>query len=144
MAPPFQVTIDCADPARLSEFWAVALGYKIQDPPPGHATWHDFLAAQGIPESEWNSASAIVDPAGAGSRVFFQRVPEPKTAKNRVHIDVNVGDHGLPADERRTRVAAHVERLVAAGATRLREVGGQFGERWVVLQDPEGNELCVQ
>jgi hypothetical protein len=138
------VTIDSADPARLAEFWAVALGYRIQDPPPGHATWQDFLAAQGIPESEWNSASAIVDPAGVGSRVFFQRVPEPKTTKNRVHIDVNVGDHSLPADERRTRVAAHVERLVAAGATRLREVDGQFGEHWVVLHDPEGNEFCVQ
>jgi hypothetical protein len=144
MATAFQVTFDCADPDRLATFWAAALGYQKQDPPPGYATWPDFLAAQGIPEDQWDSASAIVDPAGAGARFFFQRVPEPKTAKNRMHLDVNVGG-GLntPVAERRVRVDAEAERLTGLGATRLgaRE---QHGEYWVVLADPEGNEFCLQ
>ena len=65
MATGVQVVIDCTDPARLAPFWATALGYKIQDPPAGFATWQDFLVAHGVPESEWNSASAIVDPETA-------------------------------------------------------------------------------
>ncbi|HYF66176.1 MAG TPA: VOC family protein, partial [Herpetosiphonaceae bacterium] len=85
MATSVQVVFDCADPTRLSEFWAATLGYKLQDPPGGAASWEEWLTAQGIPESEWNSASAIVDPDGKGPRIFFQRVPEPKTVKNRVH-----------------------------------------------------------
>src|SRR3954451_17087060 len=76
MAMTFQVTIDCADPDRLAKFWAAALGYQLQPPPEGFDTWIDFLKARGIPESLWNSASAIVDPAGAGPRIFFQQVPE--------------------------------------------------------------------
>ena len=143
MAPPFQVTIDCADPNRLAQFWALALGYKLQDPPPGFATWPDFLTSIGVPEEAWNSRSAIVDPAGAGSRVFFQQVPEPKTTKNRFHLDVNVAEHTLRGDERRRLVDEHVARLVDAGATRLGELT-ELGDSWVVLQDPEGNELCVQ
>jgi hypothetical protein len=144
MATAFQVTFDCADPDRLATFWAAALGYQKQDPPPGYATWPDFLAAQGIPEDQWGSASAIVDPAGVGARFFFQQVPEPKTAKNRVHLDVNVGG-GLntPVDERRVRVDAETERLTGLGATRLGD-HEQHGEYWVVLADPEGNEFCLQ
>ncbi len=144
MAVPIQVTFDCADPDRLATFWAIALDYKKQDPPAGFATWPAFLAAQGVPEDQWNSASAVVDPAGAGPRLFFQRVPEPKASKNRVHLDVNVGGgHDTPPEERRQRVNAAVERLVAAGATNLGPFE-QRGEHWVVMQDPEGNELCVQ
>ncbi len=143
MARTFQVTFDCTDPARLSEFWARALGYKLQDPPPGHATWPDFLASIGVPESEWGSRSAIVDPDGTGSRIFFQRVPEDKAAKNRLHLDVNVGDRSLPPDERRRLVDEHVARLTDAGATRMTELD-EMGERWVVMRDPEGNEFCVQ
>ena len=139
----FQVTFDCADPDRLARFWALALGYKLQDPPSGFATWPDFLTSIGVPESDWSSRSAIVDPDGAGSRIFFQRVPEPKASKNRVHLDVNVADHGVQGDERRRLVGEHVARLVEAGATRVGEMS-ELGEYWVVLQDPEGNELCVQ
>jgi len=72
MAIPFQVTFDCADPDRLATFWATALGYKLQDPPPGFASWPAFLTAQGIPEDQWNTVSAIIDPEGRGSRIFFQ------------------------------------------------------------------------
>ena len=144
MAVPIQVTFDCADPARLATFWASALGYKIQDPPEGYATWHEFLAAQGVPEEQWNSASAVVDPDGIGARIFFQRVPEPKASKNRVHLDVNVGGPlGTPLEQRRERVAREVERLVHEGATKLRAFD-ERGEHWVVMQDPEGNEFCLQ
>src|SRR6266542_2823551 len=61
MAIPIQVTFDCADPARVASFWAKALGYKLQDPPEGYASWPDFLTAIGVPEADWKKASAIVD-----------------------------------------------------------------------------------
>ena len=144
MATAIQVVFDCADPERLAIFWAATLHYKQQDPPDGFATWQAFLEAQGVPESEWNSANAVVDPAGAGPRIYFQRVPEPKIVKNRVHLDLNVGGgHAVPLDERRRRVDAEVERLQGLGATSLRALE-QRGEYWVVMQDPEGNEFCVQ
>ena len=144
MATKFQVVIDCADPDRLARFWAAALGYKLQEPPEGHATWEDFLTAAGIPEEEWNSASAVVDPDGVGSRIYFQRVPEGKVAKNRVHLDLNVsGDSGTPLEERKKRVDAEVRRLSDEGARVLRPLE-QRGEYWVVMQDAEGNEFCVQ
>lgn len=144
MATGIQVVFDCADPDRLARFWASVLGYRLQDPPEGYGSWEEFLEDQGVPESEWNSASAVVDPDGAGPRIFFQRVPEPKTVKNRVHLDVNAGGGlGVPVDERRRRVDAEVERLRGEGATLLRPVE-ERGEYHVVMQDPEGNELCVQ
>jgi hypothetical protein len=144
MATSFQVTFDCADPNRLATFWAAALGYQLQDPPPGFASWPAFLAAQGIPEEQWNSASAVVDPDGKGPRIFFQQVPEPKSVKNRVHLDVNVGGgHGTPLEERRRRVNAEVERLIGLEATRLYPVELR-GEYWVVMHDLENNEFCLQ
>ncbi len=144
MAIPIQVTFDCADPARLALFWAAAVEYKLQDPPEGYDSWPVFLIAIGIPEDQWNRASAIVDPEDRGPRIYFQQVPEPKVVKNRVHLDVNVGGGpGMPPDERRVRVDAAVERLCALGATRLRPME-EHGEYWVVMQDPEGNEFCLQ
>jgi Glyoxalase-like domain len=144
MATAVQVVIDCADPARLAEFWATALGYQVQDPPPGFATWQEFLAAQHVPESEWNSASAVVDPDGSGPRVFFQRVPEPKAVKNRVHLDLNVGGgRSVDLETRRTRVNAEGRRLERAGATQVRATE-RHGEYWIVMLDPEGNEFCLQ
>ena len=144
MATSIQVTFDCADPDRLATFWAAALGYQKQEPPEGYATWPEFLAAQGVPEDQWNAASAVVDPDGLGPRLFFQRVPEPKASKNRVHLDVNVGgDRTTPPDERRQRVDAEVERLSRIGATELR-AHEEHGEYWIVMQDPEGNEFCLQ
>ena len=145
MNPTFQVTFDCTDPARLSSFWALALGYKLQDPPEGHPTWEEFLSAIGVPEEEWNSASAIVDPDGVQPRVYFQRVPEPKTVKNRVHMDLNVGGgRDVSDDERRRRIGAEIERLQTLGATVVRPLAEERGEWWAVLQDPEGNEFCLQ
>jgi glyoxalase superfamily protein len=146
MATRFQVVMDCADPDRMMMFWATALGYKKQDPPDGFATWEDFLRANNVPEDQWNSAGAVVDPEGTGPRIYFQRVPEPKTVKNRVHIDLNAsGGRATPAEEGRRRVDAEVERLVAAGATVFRPAeASDLGEYWAVLRDPEGNEFCVQ
>ena len=143
MGTSFQVTFDCADPDCLATFWAEALRYKMEDPPPGFASWPEFLKAQGLPEKEWNSRSAIVDPEGTGSRIYFQKVTEPKTVKNRVHLDVNVGGRGTPEEERKRRVYAEAERLVGFGATKLRAFE-EPGEFWIVMTDPEGNEFCLQ
>lgn len=144
MAIHLQIVIDCADPAKLAGFWATALGYQVQPPPEGFATWQDALAAQDIPKSEWNSAAALIDPDGGGPRIFLQRVPEPKTIKNRLHLDLPVGGPlGTPAEEAKRRIEAEVERLVAAGATAVQARDGQWGEHWVVMLDPEGNEFCV-
>lgn len=88
MALDLQITFDCADPAGLSAFWAEALGYRLQDPPAGFASWEEALTAMGVPPERRNDASAVVDPEGSGPRLFFQRVPESKQAKNRVHLDV--------------------------------------------------------
>jgi hypothetical protein len=143
MATSIQVVFDCADPDRVAKFWATALGYKLQDPPPGFATWEEFLTAQKVPQELWNSRSAVVDPAGNGPRLFFQQVPEPKTVKNRVHLDINASQgFGVPLEERKKQVNAEVERLIGEGATKLR-VGEEMSEYWIVMADPEGNEFCV-
>jgi hypothetical protein len=145
MATGIQVVFDCADPGRLSGFWAQALHYRLPDPPDGHATWDDWARATGIPEERWNDVSAAEDPDGSGPRLFFQRVPEGKVAKNRVHLDLNVGGgHATPIDERRRRVDTEVARLKALGASDARGPIDQYGEYWVRMNDPEGNEFCVQ
>jgi hypothetical protein len=131
-----QITFDCADPASLGVFWAAALGY----PRPDVEGWHRFLREHGRSEEDLNATFALDDPAGARPRLFFQRVPEPKVAKNRVHLDL-----AAPAtsdNDRRGDIDAFVERLRGMGAFELRSVeddGGYF----VVMTDPEGNEFCV-
>ena len=144
MATSVQIVFDCASPDKLATFWAEALHYKKQDPPPGFASWPEFLKAQGIPEGEWDSASAVVDPKGVGPRIFFQRVPEGKIVKNRVHLDLNVGGpRSAPPDERRRLVDAEVARLVQLGARQSRTVE-ERGEYFINMFDPEGNEFDVQ
>jgi hypothetical protein len=143
MALAFQVTFDCANPDRLARFWAEALGYKLAEPPPGFATWDAFLDAIGVPESERDSRSAVVDPDGNGPRLYFQRVPEPKTVKNRVHLDLRIGGGPeTPPDERRKLIDAAVERFVSLGATVVGPLE-EYGQYCVVLRDPEGNEFCA-
>ena len=83
-----------------------------------------------------------MDPDGSGPRLYFQPVPEGKTAKNRVHLDVQVGAGVRDPATRRQLIAEHVARLAEAGATRLREQDDVFGYS-IVMQDPEGNEFCV-
>lgn len=138
-----QVVFDATEPATLADFWSLALGYVIQPPPPGFDTWDDVCRSVGLPEDQWNDKSAVIDPNGAGPRLFFQRVPEGKTAKNRVHLDINASQGMTDPDARWQRVAEYAEKLVAAGATMLREMRGPLGN-CIVLQDPEGNEFCVQ
>ncbi|MGH2750495.1 MAG: VOC family protein [Actinomycetota bacterium] len=143
MTVGFQVTFDCADPGRLAKFWAEALGYQLQDPPEGFDSWEDWLRAQNIPEEHWNMRSAVVDPDGKRPRLLFQRVPEPKSVKNRVHLDLNVG---VPRDDpqsSRARVKETAARLVDNGATLIREAE-ERGEYWIVMQNPEDNEFCLQ
>ncbi len=143
MSTPFQVTFDANDPGALAEFWAAALGYVRQPPPPGFDTWEAFAMAEGVPEEEWDKLDAIIDPDGVLPRLLFQKVREGKTAKNRVHLDVHVGGgHDTELDERKRRIELEAARLVAAGATEI----GRFDEPigwWVVMQDPEGNEFCL-
>ncbi|MEJ7584603.1 MAG: VOC family protein [Acidimicrobiales bacterium] len=133
MSNAFQVTFDAAGPRLLGAFWCEVLGYVEQPPPPGFDNWDDALDAFGIDRSDPDRAFAIVDPEGVGPRVFFLKVPEGKSAKNRVHLDVRV-----EADAMRAR-AAELEGLGA-------HIVGEFDEpegRWITLLDPEGNEFCL-
>ncbi len=144
MAAPIQIVFDCADPDRLAKFWAAALHYHEQDPPTGYASWTAFLRDQGVPEEEWNARSAVVDPAKVGPRLYFQRMDTPKPTKNRVHLDINISGGGnVPYEDRVERVNAEVERILRLGAKQQR-AWEEPGEYWVVLEDPEGNEFCVQ
>jgi hypothetical protein len=145
VATTFQITFDASSPRMLSAFWATALGYRLDPPPPGHDSWESFLGSIDVPEERWDDASAISDPDGIGPRLFFQKVPEGKTAKNRVHLDVNAG-HGITDSEERWRaVTERVQQLVAVGASIVEERrNDQFGDHWMVMADPDGNEFCVQ
>jgi hypothetical protein len=139
MSRGVQVTFDAADPHSLGRWWAELLGYRIED---GHDFVAGLLADGVIQESDvvridgrlhFAEATAASDPTGTGPRLYFQRVPEPKTAKNRMHLDVPVAAADLDGE---------VERLQGAGA-RLVEFGSHPGHRWAVMQDPEGNEFCL-
>jgi hypothetical protein len=136
-----QVTFDAEDPGALASFWAEVLGYIGEPPPEGFDSWEDWARDQRLPEEHWNDASAIVDPEGAGPRIFFQRVPEGKTAKNRVHLDVRVAP-GLEPEARRRRLTEESERLIGLGATKLYQLE-ERGQFWITMQDPEGNEFCL-
>jgi catechol 2,3-dioxygenase-like lactoylglutathione lyase family enzyme len=143
VSPRFQVTFDAADPPALARFWAAVLGYVEQPPPPGFADWDAFLDSIGVPADQRDTKTALVDPDGVGPRLFFQKVPEPKTAKNRVHLDVNVGVGIRDRAEHDRVVRAKAEEFIGLGATKLRE-DEEFGEFWIVLADPDGNEFCLQ
>ncbi|HKT01561.1 MAG TPA: VOC family protein [Rugosimonospora sp.] len=152
MSRHVQVTFDAHDPGALSAFWREVLGY-VHPAPPGVelpdgadvlAAWDDFLARAGVPERERNSRSAIEDPAGHGPRLFFQRVPEGKIAKNRVHLDVRAAP-GLQGEQRMAALEAECERLVALGGTRVQrhEPEPPMSAGFIVMTDPEGNEFCL-
>ena len=142
MATGVQVTFDASDPAKLGAFWAEMLGYIEQPPPPGFDSWPEVLEAWGVPEDQRDAAYAIVDPDGAGPRLFFQKVPESKVAKNRVHLDVNVGA-GLEGDARTSRVEQEAQRAEGLGAS-IQRVARERDELWIIMQDPDGNEFCLQ
>ncbi len=139
----FQVTFDSSDPGALAAFWAEALRYELQPPPPGFASWDEALTAWGVPVEHRNDRSAIQDPAGVGSRVFFQKVPEPKTAKNRVHLDLRAAP-GLTGDERMAALEAECARLIGLGASRVQRFEADAASSgFIVMLDPEGNEFCL-
>ena len=144
MTRDLQITFDCSDPAGLAAFWAEALGYQLQDPPPGFESWEQALDAWGVPPEARNDASALIDPDGSRPRLFFQRVPEGKAAKNRMHLDVRAAP-GLDGEARMTALEAEAERLVSHGATRLtrHDPAPPLDAGHLVMADPEGNEFCL-
>jgi hypothetical protein len=143
MAATIQVSFDCADPGALSRFWNEVLGYRLDSPPPPYGTWDEALDAFGVPEENRNDASASVDPDGVGPRLWFQKVPEGKTAKNRVHLDVRTATD-LRGDERMAALEQRCAELVALGATRLWRVEpDHINIGHITMQDPEGNEFCL-
>ena len=134
-----QVTFDCAEPERVARFWCEVLGYVVPSPPEGFTSWDEF--DRSLPPEHQGTAFACVDPTGVGPRLFFQRVPEGKVVKNRVHLDVRVGT-GLVGAERLATLRAESARLVALGAVEVRVlVADGFNESCIVMQDVEGNEF---
>ena len=150
MTKTWQLTVDCADTARLVQFWCAAVGYVPEPAPQRWSSWLEYWRAVGIPEEELvgaeNGSGAIVDPEGVLPRIWFQEVPEGKTVKNRLHIDVRhtPGREEMPYAERRVGVEAEVERLVALGAEVARVNAPEGADYFAVtLRDPEGNEFCI-
>jgi len=152
MSRDIQVTFDAHDPVALSYFWRDALGYQIPSPPgmtipdgtDPFGVWNEFLAGIGVPEDQRRAGSAVEDPEGTRPRIYFQQVPEDKTVKNRVHLDVRAAP-GLTGEERMTALETECERLVGLGATRVQrfEPDPPLSGGFIVMADPEGNEFCL-
>ncbi|MFJ8659793.1 VOC family protein [Streptomyces sp. NPDC093795] len=137
----FQVTIDCAEPERLARFWCEVMGYVIPPAPEGFDTWDDYHRS--LPAEHEVQWFACVDPSGVAPRLLFQRVPEGKVVKNRVHICVRAGI-GLVGEERLATLQAECARLVALGAVHQRTLlADDTNESCIVMQDIEGNEFCL-
>ena len=132
------VTLDCADPDLLAEFWKTAAGYVDEPPPLPFTTREEWLAQFNDDEDDEMGAAWLHDPTGLAPRLCLLQVPEPKTAKNRLHVDLRVSGEGTP-EQKWTRVTDEVARLSAAGAVVLQEFVGHHA----VMADPEGNEFCV-
>jgi len=146
MTARFQLVIDCADPEPLARFWVAALGYEFEPPPDGYDDWDGYWRAVGVSEDELGlGLDCIVDPTGRGPRIWFQIVPEKKTIKNRLHLDIKVGGgRANPIEDRRRLVDAEARRLEALGATLVR-VNSPDGlnHYGVNMRDPEGNEFDI-
>ena len=146
MAINFQLVIDCTDPERLCRFWAAALRYELEPPPAGFATWDEYWRDVGVPEEELGlGTDRISDPSGAGPRIWFQVVPEPKTVKNRIHLDVFAsGGRAVPIARRKQRVDAEARRLISLGATMIRVLEEEGLDHYgMAMKDPEGNEFDI-
>ncbi|MGI5336899.1 VOC family protein [Streptomyces sp. CA-181903] len=120
----FQVTFDCAEPVCVARFWSEVLGYVVTLPTEGEGAW-----------------AVCADPTGAGPRMYFQRVPEGKVAKNRVHLDVRVGT-GLVGEERLAALEAECARLVLLGAVHVQTLY-DGNDSCIPMLDIEGNEFCL-
>jgi hypothetical protein len=129
--------LDTADAPRLAEFWKLALGYIDEPPPSPYASREEWLEQFDLPEDDGNGAW-LCDPDGVGPRLSLIDVPEPKVAKNRMHIDIRVSGQSSP-EQRWARITDHVDRLTTAGATVLWVDDGHH----VRMADPEGNEFDV-
>ncbi|MFF0390165.1 VOC family protein [Kitasatospora sp. NPDC004615] len=137
----FQVTFDCAEPERVGRFWCEALGYVPPAVPEGFDSWDAYQEAQ--PAETRGSWFVASDPEGVGPRMYFQRVPEGKVVKNRVHLDVRIGT-GLVGAERLAALEAECARLEALGATRGQLlIADGVNESCQNMQDVEGNEFCL-
>jgi hypothetical protein len=140
MAFDVQVVVDSSAPHELADWWAEALGWQVE--PQDEAFITRMVQAGAASESDtmrhrgalvWSLGAAVISPTPGRPRVLFQRVPEEKTVKNRLHLDVRVGPE---------RCEEEVARLIALGATELWR-GAQGPMAWVTLADPQGNEFCV-
>ena len=140
MAFDFQVTIDSAAPHELADWWAEALGWQVE--PQDDAFIRRMVESGAASEADttehngalvWKAGAGLRSPDPGRPRVLFQAVPEAKTVKNRVHLDVRVG-----ADRREAEVA----RLIGLVATELWRAA-QGPDEWVTLADPQGDEFCV-
>ncbi|GAA3014060.1 VOC family protein [Actinokineospora diospyrosa] len=131
------LTLDCVDAERLAEFYKAAFGYLDEPPPAPFATRQEWLA-QFEDEDDGGGGAWLYDPDGVAPRLCLLDVPEPKTAKNRLHMDIRASAAG-PPERRWELVSAEVDRLVGLGARRVTEFAGHH----VVMADPEGNEFCV-
>ncbi len=152
MAVRYQLVIDCADPELLARFWAAALGYVLEPPPEGFATWDDWRRDVGLPEEFLGvGADSIVDPDGIGPRIWFHALPDRKTVKNRLHFDINAsevlptGDRRVvPLEIRKQRVDAEARRLCDLGATMTVVMASEGIDGYAVgMKDPEGNEFDI-
>jgi hypothetical protein len=146
MAVRYQLVVDCADPELMVRFWAAALGYEVEPPPPGFATWDDWRRDIGLPESYLGiSADSIIDPAGGGPRIWFHALPDTKTVKNRLHLDIHAsGGRDLPLEARRQQVDAEARRLCDLGATQTVVMATEGMDHYAVgMRDPEGNEFDI-
>jgi Glyoxalase-like domain len=142
----FQLVVDCADPDRLARFWAAALHYELAPVPAGFATWNEFYRALGVPDEDLtDGADRITDPDGHGPSIWFNVVTEPKTVKNRLHLDIRAsGEQTDPIETRRARVDAEASRLAGLGATITGAFTPEDMDHYAVgMRDPEGNEFDI-
>jgi len=142
----FQIVIDCKDPPRMCAFWTAALGYEIEPPPAGFASWDDFFRDIGLSEDYLGiGPDRIADPTGRGPRIWFRVADEPKTGKNRLHFDLGAsGGREVPRGERKRRVEAEADRLSRIGATRVEVLFEEGVDHYAVaMLDPEGNEFDI-
>ena len=134
----WQLQVDARDAHTIADFWIAALGYELED----NTAFVEDMVSEGIADEEltyrrpdgvlsWKGFEAI---RGSGRRILFHTVPEEKTIKNRLHLDVTVGED---------RLHSEAQRLVGLGATQVREIE-EPGGHWIMLTDPEGNEFDLQ
>jgi Glyoxalase-like domain len=146
LATPPRPPPRAAGPGSSPGFWAAALGYRIEPPPTGFATWDDYWRDVGLPEEDLGiGEDCIIDPDGRGPRSWFQVVPETKTAKNRLHLDIHAsGGRALPMATRRQRVDAEARRLAGLGAEMVGVLEDEGINHYAVaMKDPGGNEFDI-